>query len=232
MFSVSRPIEVVGVELLGDRDERHAVPLEHLDQPGEVHQRSPEAVHLVDHDHVDPARPRCRQQPLQRRALHGAAGDAAVVVLIADQHPALGRWLAMYGLAGLALGVERVELLLEPLLGGLPGVDRAAELADDWFGHAPPWFFSAEERPAVPAGAGDRPRHPRSSCSAAPPTRTRRAHRHEYAPHPATRGSAACRRPAGPPDGAFGSERPRTRARRPVPRALHRRRLQPAVDQP
>ena len=31
------------------------------------------------------------------------------------------------GFGGLALGVERVELLLEPMLGGFAGVDRAAQ---------------------------------------------------------------------------------------------------------
>ena len=63
--------------------------------------------------------------PLQR-----AAGEAAVVVGLADQHPALGALAGDVGLAGLALGVQGVELLLQPFLGGFPGVDRAAELAD------------------------------------------------------------------------------------------------------
>ena len=31
------------------------------------------------------------------------------------------------GLAGLALGMERVELLLEPFLGGFAGIDGAAK---------------------------------------------------------------------------------------------------------
>ena len=73
--------------------------------------------------------------PLQR-----AAGEAAVVVGVADQRPALGALAGDVGLAGLALGVQRVELLLQPLLGGLAGVDRAAELAGDRLRHAAlPW---------------------------------------------------------------------------------------------
>ena len=121
-----------GVERLRDRDEGDAVPVEHLDQLGEVGQRAAEAVDLVDHDHVDQPVLDIRQQPLQAGALQRAAGDAAVVILVADQHPALGPLAGDVGLAGLALGVERVELLLQPFLGGFPGVDGAAQLADDF----------------------------------------------------------------------------------------------------
>ena len=67
---------------------------------------------------------------LQAGAFQRAAGDAAVVILIADQHPALGALAGDVGLAGLALGVERVELLLQPFLGGLARVDRAALFPD------------------------------------------------------------------------------------------------------
>jgi hypothetical protein len=54
-----------GVEGLRDRDEGHAVAVEHLDQLGEVHQRAAEAVDLVDHDHVDQPVLDVGQQPLQ-----------------------------------------------------------------------------------------------------------------------------------------------------------------------
>ena len=66
-----------------------------------------------------------------------------------------------YRPAGLALGVERVELHLEPFLARLARVDRAAELASAGFEsgclrHAlPPMVLQAEEDPAVPARAGD-----------------------------------------------------------------------------
>ena len=42
-----------GVEGLGDRDEGHAVPVEDLDQLGEVHQGAAQAIDLVNDDHVD-----------------------------------------------------------------------------------------------------------------------------------------------------------------------------------
>ena len=42
-----------GVELLGDRDKGYAMPVEQLDQFGEVHQRPGQPVDLVDDDDVD-----------------------------------------------------------------------------------------------------------------------------------------------------------------------------------
>ena len=65
-----------------------------------------------------PAAPRCR-----RRCHH--------IISIADQHPALRALAGNVCLAGLALGVERVELLLQPLLGGLARLDGAAALELD-----------------------------------------------------------------------------------------------------
>jgi hypothetical protein len=103
-----------GVERLRDRDEGHAVPVEHLDQLGEVGQRAAEAVDLVDHDHVDQPVLDVLQQPLQAGALQRAAGDAAVVILIADQHPALGALAGDVGLAGLPLGVELLNSCSSP----------------------------------------------------------------------------------------------------------------------
>jgi hypothetical protein len=50
MASVS-PLSAARV--LGDRHERHAVALEHLDHLGEVRQAARKAIDLVDDDHVD-----------------------------------------------------------------------------------------------------------------------------------------------------------------------------------
>ena len=131
-----------GVEGLGDRDEGHALPVEHLDQLGEVHERAAEAVDLVDDDDVDPAGLDVGEQPLQRRALQRAAREAAIVVVVRNQGPAFGLLAGDIGLASLPLGVEAVELHVEPFLGGLPGVDRAAEAPDDRLLHARlRWFL-------------------------------------------------------------------------------------------
>jgi hypothetical protein len=71
-------------------------------------------VDLVDHHHVDQPALDVRQQAAQCRPLQGAAGDAAVVVAVGHQHPALGALAGDIGLARLALGVEGVELHVEP----------------------------------------------------------------------------------------------------------------------
>ena len=102
------------VERLGDGTKVTFWRVEHLDQLGEVDQRAAEAVDLVDDHDVDLAAFDVGQQPLQRGTLQGAAGEAAVVVAVADRHPALRLLAGDIGLAGLALGVEAVELLSRP----------------------------------------------------------------------------------------------------------------------
>src|SRR5467141_4007861 len=54
------------------------------------------------------------------------AKSASERVAGSGQYPALVTLAADVGLAGFALRLERVELLLEPFLGGFAGVDRAA----------------------------------------------------------------------------------------------------------
>ena len=51
-----------GVERLGDRDERHPVLIEQLDQLGEVGERAGEPIDLVDHHDVDLAGPDIGQE--------------------------------------------------------------------------------------------------------------------------------------------------------------------------
>jgi hypothetical protein len=105
------------VELLGHRDERDLVLIEDLDQPGEVGQRSGQPVDLVGHHHLDPAGADIGEKALQGRALHRAAREPAIIVGGRDQDPAFVALAADIGFARLALGVQRIELLLQPLLG-------------------------------------------------------------------------------------------------------------------
>ncbi len=117
-----------GVELLGDRDERDTVLVEQFDQLGKVGQRAGQAIDLVDDDDVDLAGSDIVQQPLQGRAVGVAAGEAAIVIFGPDQGPA-GMGLASdIGLRRIVLGIEGVEVLLQPLIGRDPGIDRAANL--------------------------------------------------------------------------------------------------------
>ena len=102
--------------------------IECLDDPGEVGERAGQAVDLVDDHDVDAAGLHLGEQALQGRACQGAAGDPAVVVGGLDQLPALVPLARDVGGAGVALGVERVERLIQALLGGLARVDGTAEV--------------------------------------------------------------------------------------------------------
>jgi hypothetical protein len=71
-------------------------------------------------------------QAAQARALHVAAGVAAVVVAVVQRHPAFVPLAGDEGQAGIALGFEAVVFLVEPFVAGFAGVDGAALLGDDF----------------------------------------------------------------------------------------------------
>lgn len=89
--------------------------------------RAGEAVDLVYDDHVDLAAPEIVEQALQAGPLHRSAGEAAIVIGGVNQPPTLVGLAGDVGGAGVALGVERVEGLLQALLGRLPGIDGATD---------------------------------------------------------------------------------------------------------
>ncbi len=101
--------------------------IQHIDDLGEVCERSSQAVDLVNDNDLNLASRDVLQKPLQRRPLHRAAGEASVIVHFGERDPS-GMTLARdIGLTGFALRVERVELLLEPIVGRFSGVDRATK---------------------------------------------------------------------------------------------------------
>ena len=115
------------VELLRHRHERRIVGVEDVDDLGEIGERPGQPVDLVDNDDLNLAGLDVLQKPLEGRPLHRPAGQAAVVVHVGKRDPS-GMTLAHdVGLARLALGVERIEFLLEALVGRFAGVDRAAD---------------------------------------------------------------------------------------------------------
>ena len=71
-------------------------------------------------------RPRVAEQPPECRTLRVGTREASVVVAVRDRLPALAALAGDVRLGGLPLCVQGVELLLEPLLGGLARVDGAA----------------------------------------------------------------------------------------------------------
>ena len=83
-------------------------------------------VNLVADDGVDPAGLDIADQPLQRRALQRAAAVAAIIVAVVEGEPAFMALAVDVGSAGLALGVQAVEALLQTLFADFP-VDRAAD---------------------------------------------------------------------------------------------------------
>src|SRR5215475_11329197 len=89
------------------------------------------------------------EQMLQCRPLHRGAGEPAVIITRGQAHPAFVPLAVDEGLAGLALRLQRIELLLKPLLGRFAGVDRAST------GSAPP------------RAVGRRPRHRPASATEA-----------------------------------------------------------------
>ena len=110
-----------------------------------------EPVDFVDHDDIDQSILDVGQQAFQAGAFQRAAGNAAVVILVANQHPAFRPLAGDVGLAGLALGVQAVEFLFKTLLGRLPRIDRTAQLTDELVAFdgrvhaAPRWFFSPKK---------------------------------------------------------------------------------------
>ena len=137
--------------------------VEQFDQLGEVGQRSGQPVDLVDHDDVDPAGLDIAQQALEGRPVQGTHPRSRRRHSVRDELPAFMGLALDIGLAGLPLGVERIELKIQIMLGGFAGVDRAA---DGWRSavHAAlsprvrflvlP-FPQAKEPGPVPVGAGN-----------------------------------------------------------------------------
>src|SRR5580704_12674218 len=101
--------------------------IKQLNQLGEVCQRSGQPVDLVDDNNVDLAGSDLGKKCLQGRTVQRGTGKCPVIIVTIDQAPSLVRLALDVGLTGFALGVERVELKVEVMLGGFSGVDRAPQ---------------------------------------------------------------------------------------------------------
>ena len=76
-----------------------------------------QAVHFINDNHVDLAGPHILQEALQCGPVGVAAGEAAVIVFGSQQRPPRVRLASDISLRRIKLGVEGVEVLLEPLVG-------------------------------------------------------------------------------------------------------------------
>ena len=122
VLSVQAPHRGRRIELLRHRHKGRIVRIEDVDDLGEIGKRPGQAVDLVDNDDLNLPGLNVLQKPLERRPLHRTAGQAAVIVHVAKRDPS-GMTLAHdIGLARLPLGVERIEFLLEALVGRFSGV--------------------------------------------------------------------------------------------------------------
>jgi hypothetical protein len=90
------------------------VPVKHLDDLREIHQGSREPVDLVDHHNVDGAGLHLGEELLEARPLDRAPGITPVVIGGGQHPPALVLLARDIGLAGLALGMQRVETCSSP----------------------------------------------------------------------------------------------------------------------
>jgi len=100
-----------GVELLRDGDKRRAMRVQNLHDFGEVADGATQPIHLVDHHAVDLPGLNICQQAAHGGTLHVGAGVPTVVVLVWQQSPSFASLAADVSLAGIALGVKRVEVL-------------------------------------------------------------------------------------------------------------------------
>ena len=89
-------------------------------------ERAGQAVDLVDHHDIDQALIDISQQTLQRRSLHRPAGQTAIVISGLDQAPSFTGLALDERFAGLALRMQRVEVLLQSFFGRFARIDRAA----------------------------------------------------------------------------------------------------------
>src|SRR5271170_2522162 len=110
------------------------------------------AVDLVDDDDIDPSRREIGEQLLQSGPIDRGAGEPAVVISLGQAYPTLVPLAVYEGLAGLTLRLQRIELLLEPLLGRFASIDRASD------GSVPPRAVGCWPRHRLASGKEARPR--------------------------------------------------------------------------
>src|SRR5579862_182463 len=126
---VSRPIEVVVLNCCVTETNDTPLASKISNDLGEIRQRAGQPVNLVDDHDVDLALADLGKQELQGGPLQIAPRAPAIVIGLRQAGPALMTLAHDERLAGFALRMQRVELLLQPLFGGFAGIDGAAQRA-------------------------------------------------------------------------------------------------------
>src|SRR5258706_6692377 len=126
------PHGALGIERLRDRHKGYGVILEGLHQLEKIQHRARKTIDFVNDHDIDAAGLNVGYETFKGRAVERGAGHAAVIITVGDLNPTFPALAGGLGLAGLPLGVQRVELHLEAILAGFAGIDRAAQFA----GHA------------------------------------------------------------------------------------------------
>ncbi len=132
-----------GVEGLGNRDKGTTGGIEALDQLGKVGKGSGQTINLVDYNHLNEPRVDVCQQALKAGPVERATGDAAIVISGLARNPAFVPLAGDVCGTRLVLGIERIEVLVVPLVGGFTRVDGAS---DSRLAHGQPARFRPKKR--------------------------------------------------------------------------------------
>ena len=132
--------------------------VEDLHDLGEIQQRTAQSVHFVHDDAIDLAGRDVGQQTLEGWSVHVPTGETTIVVVLGQALPSFVLLAGDVRLARLPLGVEGIELLFEPLFGGLSRVDGASHCGGRFlllwvFGSS--FALQPEESVAIAVGARD-----------------------------------------------------------------------------
>ena len=128
MLSVSLPMLVVVLNDCVTETKLTSALSSAFDQLRKIKQRTRQPVDLVDHHYVDRACGNICQQLLERWTFQRSARDAAIIVDLGKLGPALRGLAQDIGSTCLALGIKRVEVLLQAFLARFASIDRTADL--------------------------------------------------------------------------------------------------------
>ena len=100
---------------------------ESLDNAGEIDQRSTQPVNLVDDHAFDSAVANVIQEMFKGGPIQATTAKATIVITLRKGNKPFAALAGDKGLRGLALRIERVELLIQTLVCGFAGIDGTTD---------------------------------------------------------------------------------------------------------